>query len=61
MDDLVSAGLNDEQISAINHPGSVFLTACPGSGKTKTLTFKIAEEPKKYRRIGVCCRDYLYS
>ncbi|WP_100632940.1 UvrD-helicase domain-containing protein [Pseudomonas qingdaonensis] len=47
MDDLVFAGLNDEQIRAINHPGSVFLTACPGSGKTKTLTFKIAEELKK--------------
>lgn len=47
MDDLVFAGLNDEQISAINHPGSVFLTACPGSGKTKTLTFKIVEELKK--------------
>lgn len=47
MDDLVFAGLNDEQISAIKHPGNVFLTACPGSGKTKTLTFKIAEELKK--------------
>lgn len=26
------------------HPGSVFLVACPGSGKTRTLTYKIAYE-----------------
>lgn len=47
MDYIVAAGLNDEQMLAINHPGSVFLTACPGSGKTKTLTYKIAEELRK--------------
>lgn len=44
MMDLSSAGLDDKQLAAINHPGSVFLTACPGSGKTKTLTYKVATE-----------------
>jgi DNA helicase-2/ATP-dependent DNA helicase PcrA len=36
--------LNEEQSDAITHPGSVFLVACPGSGKTRTLTYKIALE-----------------
>lgn len=36
--------LNPEQEAAIRTPGSVFLTACPGSGKTQTLTYKIAEQ-----------------
>lgn len=36
--------LNDEQRDAITEPGSVFLVACPGSGKTRTLTYKIAYE-----------------
>ncbi|MQU10173.1 MULTISPECIES: UvrD-helicase domain-containing protein [unclassified Pseudomonas] len=44
MVDLASAGLDSKQIAAIKLPGSVFLTACPGSGKTKTLTYKIATE-----------------
>lgn len=44
MVNLLGVGLDDKQIAAINHSGSVFLTACPGSGKTKTLTYKIATE-----------------
>lgn len=36
--------LNEPQKGAIREAGSVFLVACPGSGKTRTLTFKIAEE-----------------
>lgn len=36
--------LNADQAKAIEQPGSVFLTACPGSGKTRTLTYKIARE-----------------
>jgi superfamily I DNA/RNA helicase len=36
--------LNMDQVKAIELPGSVFLTACPGSGKTRTLTYKIARE-----------------
>lgn len=36
--------LNPEQVAAITEPGSVFLVACPGSGKTRALTYKIAME-----------------
>jgi len=36
--------LNIEQSAAVLQPESVFLVACPGSGKTKTLTYKIAYE-----------------
>lgn len=36
--------LNPEQEAAVLAPGNVFLTACPGSGKTRTLTYKIAYE-----------------
>lgn len=36
--------LNPEQADAVRAPGSVFLVACPGSGKTRTLTYKIAYE-----------------
>jgi DNA helicase-2/ATP-dependent DNA helicase PcrA len=36
--------LSEEQERAILHPGNVLLVACPGSGKTRTLTFKIALE-----------------
>lgn len=36
--------LNDEQSEAVREENSVFLVACPGSGKTRTLTYKIALE-----------------
>jgi len=36
--------LNDEQTEAITEPNSVYLVACPGSGKTRALTYKIAKE-----------------
>lgn len=36
--------LTDEQIDVVQHPGNVFVVACPGSGKTRTLTYKIAAE-----------------
>ena len=36
--------LNDEQEDAIRMEDSVLLVACPGSGKTRTLTYKIAYE-----------------
>lgn len=36
--------LNDEQQAAVLEENNVFLVACPGSGKTRTLTFKIAYE-----------------
>jgi len=36
--------LNAEQSEAVREERSVFLVACPGSGKTRTLTYKIAYE-----------------
>lgn len=39
--------LNREQQDAITEPGSVVLIACPGSGKTRTLTHKVAAELEK--------------
>lgn len=36
--------LNSEQTSAVLEPNSTLVIACPGSGKTKTLTYKIAYE-----------------
>lgn len=39
--------LNTEQEAAIAEEQSVFLVACPGSGKTRTLTYKIANEISK--------------
>ncbi|MBB3386652.1 MULTISPECIES: ATP-dependent helicase [unclassified Rhizobium] len=36
--------LNAEQVDAITTQGSVFLSACPGSGKTRALTYKAALE-----------------
>ncbi|WP_050470436.1 UvrD-helicase domain-containing protein, partial [Herbaspirillum chlorophenolicum] len=38
------AELNQEQSDAVLDEGNVFLVACPGSGKTRTLTYKIAFE-----------------
>ncbi|MBF4243354.1 UvrD-helicase domain-containing protein, partial [Vibrio anguillarum] len=39
--------LNDQQVDAIRQAGNVLLKACPGSGKTRTLTYKIALELSK--------------
>lgn len=41
--------LNADQEAAIAEESSVFLVACPGSGKTRTLTYKIAREISKLR------------
>ncbi len=38
------AELNQEQVAAIGCPGNVLLVACPGSGKTRALTYKLAYE-----------------
>jgi DNA helicase II / ATP-dependent DNA helicase PcrA len=37
-------GLNEQQIEAVVEQRNVLLTACPGSGKTRALTYKIAYE-----------------
>jgi len=37
-------GLNDQQKEAVISSGNVLLTACPGSGKTRVLTYKVAYE-----------------
>lgn len=42
-----SADLNREQEDAIREPENVLLIACPGSGKTRALTYKIAYELEK--------------
>lgn len=41
---LSSEELTNEQQDAIKEESSVLLVACPGSGKTRTLTYKIAYE-----------------
>lgn len=39
-----SKELNNEQNKAIAYNGNVYLVACPGSGKTRTLVYKLAKE-----------------
>ena len=41
--------LNQKQIDAINEENNLLLVACPGSGKTRTLTYKIAKELSKIK------------
>lgn len=36
-------GLTEQQRNAVIHDGNLLLTACPGSGKTKTLVAKLAQ------------------
>jgi len=39
--------LSEEQSNAVNHIGNVYVTACPGSGKTRALTARLALSMKK--------------
>ena len=50
--------LDEEQEEAVRSDGNTFLIACPGSGKTRTLTYKIAYElsrleSKKSRVVAI--------
>jgi superfamily I DNA/RNA helicase len=40
--------LNDEQKIAVKQDGNVLLTACPGSGKTRVLIYKLSHELLHY-------------
>ncbi len=42
-------GLNEQQKAAVLEQGHILLTACPGSGKTRVLAYKIAHELTKIR------------
>lgn len=53
--------LNEPQKDALRDAGSVFLIACPGSGKTRTLTFKIAEELSKLESPRQCLVAITYT
>jgi len=44
--------LSKEQRIAVNSQGNVYVTACPGSGKTRALTAKLLLEMK-----GITCRN----
>jgi len=44
-----SKDLTDEQSKAVLETESVLLIACPGSGKTRTLTYKVAYELSKIK------------
>lgn len=55
--------LTDEQREAVNENGNLLLTACPGSGKTRTLIAKAIREIEVLRGSPrlVCCITYTNS
>lgn len=53
----ISGELNKEQEAAIFEPESILLVACPGSGKTRTLTYKIAYELSRLKSS----REYIIA
>jgi DNA helicase-2/ATP-dependent DNA helicase PcrA len=56
-------GLTNEQRAAVDCPDNLLLTACPGSGKTRTLIAKLVTEiePLRGSPRGVCCITYTNS
>ncbi len=52
--------LTDEQREAVDWTGNLLLTACPGSGKTRTLIAKLVAEIEGVRGSprSICCITY---
>lgn len=52
--------LTAEQQAAVDNPGNLLLTACPGSGKTRTLIAKLVSEIEGVRGSprSICCITY---
>lgn len=52
--------LTAQQRAAVDHPGNLLLTACPGSGKTRTLIAKLVHELEAVRHTprAICCITY---
>lgn len=52
--------LTGEQQAAVENPGNLLLTACPGSGKTRTLIAKLVAEIEGVRGSprAICCITY---
>lgn len=52
--------LTEQQRRAVEHPDNLLLTACPGSGKTRTLIAKAVREIDRLRGTPrkVCCITY---
>lgn len=54
------ANLTPQQAAAVEHGGNMMLTACPGSGKTRTLIAKLVKEIEGVRGSPkqICCITY---
>lgn len=52
--------LTSQQRAAVDCPGNLLLTACPGSGKTRTLIAKLVHELETVRQTprAICCITY---
>lgn len=52
--------LTTQQKAAVAHPDNIVLTACPGSGKTRTLIAKLVQELEFVRHTprALCCITY---
>lgn len=46
--------LSREQQEAVTHPGNFFLSACPGSGKTRTTAARISRLAEDGKRVASC-------
>ncbi len=58
---MILSNLNDEQVHAVKADGNVMICACPGSGKTRVLTRRIAYEITERldnRKQHVCALTY---